>query len=255
MAPKGDNIITVHEVNHMARGRQKRRYTADKSCDPQLLITAWHEAGHAIAYFGTGQRFKYVTIVPTDWALGHCAGVLAPPSIRRRDDTVITMELRDEFPYMYRTRTFLEQQVIVYLAGAEAEALYTGVNPLGPFSVDDDDVMGWVQWYTWWQTSKQSEPAVHPSDLELACTAVGRVTDSEEEAIAYLRHLQLRARRLVSRNRADIEALAVCLTVYGKLTYKRAHHLVYERCAQWNELRALRTMLAENDGMPNEQAG
>lgn len=30
-----------------------------------IVSTAYHEAGHAVAYILTNKRFKYVTIVPT----------------------------------------------------------------------------------------------------------------------------------------------------------------------------------------------
>lgn len=58
-------------------GLQVEDLTLDLRPEHQAL--AWHEAGHAVAMLLLGQRFEYVTIVPTTRALGHIVFSVDPP--------------------------------------------------------------------------------------------------------------------------------------------------------------------------------
>lgn len=82
--------------------------------DRELLATAIHEAGHAVASVYLGRGFKRVTIVPENDTLGrlHCN----PVGDWFRPDIVADA----------RTRTRVEDQAMIAMAGPEAEARHRG---------------------------------------------------------------------------------------------------------------------------------
>ena len=77
-------------------------------------VTAYHEAGHAVAAIVHRIPFDKVTIVSTDEYLG---GVFA------QDPSWFRPDLNNAD---FRTRSFLERRVIGILAGPEAERRHTG---------------------------------------------------------------------------------------------------------------------------------
>lgn len=82
----------------------------------QLQSTAYHEAGHAIAAWARGLRFRYVTIVPHDGRLGH---------IRH----AYPKWFRPDMEFDARHRNLGERHIIMSFAGQIAEAKFLGKRP------------------------------------------------------------------------------------------------------------------------------
>ena len=82
----------------------------------QLIRTAYHESGHAVVGFASGQAPRKVTIVPDKDALGYCA-------FSRRQPLKM-----DTYTYTNSgaTRGAGERDIMISLAGWEAERLFTG---------------------------------------------------------------------------------------------------------------------------------
>ncbi len=83
----------------------------------RIEVTAYHEAGHAIADLAIGRAFRYVTIEPDEDTLGHCMGVAYRGGQR--------LEM-DAYEGNTRARAWIEKRVKVYLAGNVAERRVTG---------------------------------------------------------------------------------------------------------------------------------
>jgi ATP-dependent Zn protease len=77
-----------------------------------LIATAYHEAGHAVAYFLSGRKFRAVTIQPNDDYLGCVEGFDANGF---GPDTSSTS----------RKRSLIERNINCSLAGPIAEAQHT----------------------------------------------------------------------------------------------------------------------------------
>lgn len=82
----------------------------------EKLAVAYHEAGHAVAYYILRIPIKYVTIKPDPEAhtLGEVQGLPFPKSLA--PDVQIDL----------RTRDYLERRIMGLAAGAIAEAMVTG---------------------------------------------------------------------------------------------------------------------------------
>ncbi len=72
---------------------------------PHDRITAYHEAGHAVVALALGRPVQRVSILPTSDHLGRCE--FRKPVVRPTDD-------------------WLEQEILIFLAGLAAEAKHTG---------------------------------------------------------------------------------------------------------------------------------
>lgn len=126
-----------------------------------LEATAYHEAGHAVASWFHGRRFKHATIV-TDHERGSLGHVrYAPMPKRLREDIELAMTPQ--------TRIYCEVSIVCALAGHEAERRFAGrANNAGARGDYD-----------------------HAMDLAL------RVCGTEDSATAFLAWLGVRTRELV----------------------------------------------------------
>ncbi|MCL1862046.1 MAG: cell division protein FtsH, partial [Defluviitaleaceae bacterium] len=107
---KSENILSddISSAYYSAlAGSEKKDRTNIREKDRE--ITAWHEAGHAVAAMFTDNRVTKVTIIPsTSGAGGFCVSI--PPE------------------RMYYTKQELQQQIMVSLAGRCAEELRFGAD-------------------------------------------------------------------------------------------------------------------------------
>jgi hypothetical protein len=85
----------------------------------RIEVTAYHEAGHAVADLALGRAFRYLTIEPDEDSLGHCMGVAYRGGQR--------LEM-DVYEGNNRARDWIERRVKTLLAGAIAERRFTGRN-------------------------------------------------------------------------------------------------------------------------------
>ena len=83
---------------------------------PKLKRTAYHEAGHAVAYCALGRRFDYVDIVPDEHSEGRC---VARRFFGERFEKAVAFG--DS-----RAMKELENRLMISLAGTVAEKLLTG---------------------------------------------------------------------------------------------------------------------------------
>lgn len=166
-------------------GRQRLR-TDGHEPDPPLDCIAYHEAGHAAAHFAAGRRFRYVTIVASDEALGHCANFASPPGFRPDIDV------------SPRGERLLRDQIVSLLAGELADTRHCGRVDGTMLHVGDD----------------------HARAVSLASYVVG----PDEELSAYINWLSARTTAQLARPDvwAGLEAIAADLVERRKLTYAEA---------------------------------
>jgi ATP-dependent Zn protease len=150
----------------------------------QDRVTAYHEAGHAVAAWTFGMRFKRVTIVPKDDSLGSLTlsmwGTSVSPDLLSTDDA-------EDVEYIRR-------RIVVSLAGGLAEEVLTGA---------PNDTM-------------------RSHDLHSAVDLAGYVTRSLEDMEEYLDSASLSASEVVRGNWAVIEALAGALLEHRTLNFEQA---------------------------------
>jgi len=89
--------------------------------------TAYHEAGHAVAYFRLGKRIRKVTIVPNGEYQGCCFGYGKYPELNGSVEITPGIEKK------------VEQEIIILFAGSIAQAKYLGRNPRGWSKFHDVD--------------------------------------------------------------------------------------------------------------------
>lgn len=89
--------------------------------------TAYHEAGHAVAYFRLGKRIRKVTIVPNDGYRGCCFGYGKLPPLDGSVEITPAIEKK------------VEKEIQIFFAGALAEAKHLGRNPRGWSKLTDVD--------------------------------------------------------------------------------------------------------------------
>jgi ATP-dependent Zn protease len=83
----------------------------------KLLSTAYHEAGHALAYLLTNRKFKYLTIIPKENSLGHISHKLGNRFNFEYGSMVDPIEFNKFFLEDFRN-----------IAGLVAEKIYTKRN-------------------------------------------------------------------------------------------------------------------------------
>ena len=122
----------------------------------QLTATAYHEAGHAVAAYWLGMRIGQVSILPDpdEGTLGRCA-------------TRLPKWFDPEIESDPRTREWIRKEVLVLLAGKQAERLFTkrdnhigarndvvhadqlaGYLRTGLHHMSDDGVRAYLSWLT-----------------------------------------------------------------------------------------------------------
>lgn len=79
----------------------------------KLIKTAFHEAGHAVAYHYFNSAFKKISIIPDGDSLGRV--------LHRKINRTIEISDRDN-----KTRNRVEKMVIIFLAGLIAEKKFSG---------------------------------------------------------------------------------------------------------------------------------
>jgi hypothetical protein len=82
----------------------------------KAAITAYHEAGHAVAHVMLGEDFDYVTIVPNDDSAGYI-------EMTRPADIVEAWQNGDRLDNA-RVTQYTEHELIGILAGSEAQRLF-----------------------------------------------------------------------------------------------------------------------------------
>lgn len=161
-----------------------------------LLTTAYHEAGHAYAawLFRIGFRRQALSVVPKE----DYAGMFSHNGLG--------LGRHPEFDGSDRARIRLERHVVMGLAGIEAQRKFR------PSSV-------------------RSYHAA--SDYRKAHKVVSTLVADGEELHAYLKLLQIRARKLVTASAAwpIISALAVALAERGTLSHREAMEIVLQAAA------------------------
>jgi peptidase M41-like protein len=80
--------------------------------------TAYHEAGHAALMFHFKQIIEIVTIISAEDSLGYCKG-------ERLDDFPLLDQIDDPNEVERAVRIY-EEEILICLAGPEAEGLFTG---------------------------------------------------------------------------------------------------------------------------------
>jgi hypothetical protein len=154
----------------------------------ELVATAYHEAGHAVAAHALGRAFTRVSIEPIGDTLGRCS--FRPPGEWFRPDERLDGA----------TRRRLEERIMISLAGPEAEARFTGVH---------------------------DEEAAE-EDVERAFAHACFMTGDEAEAWAYLDWLRHRTLNLMRRAGLDdaVEALATELLERTEVGYRRGRAII-----------------------------
>jgi hypothetical protein len=183
------------------------RWTEDRE-------TAVHEAGHAVVAFMLGRPFTRITVAPGDLAKSNLGQVehRPPTGTWYRPDIEVTT----------RVRGFIEQHVMICLAGAETSELW--YQRIGDAPPDAEEHL--------------SLGALH--DMQCAVDLASYVADGEPgETGAFIEWLRLRLRNLVEARGplywALVDALADAVMERGSLSWRQAR-LVLEK-AQADVLR------------------
>lgn len=159
---------------------------------PRILkILAYHEAGHAVAYFEAGWKIKKLTIIPTKEYAACCFSYETKPL-----PTWITPQVKDRF----------EKIIISCLMGPLAEQKLTRQMPPEDYFQDGIEKL---------------------TDMETVTELVNQLTGigSDKEKRAYLRWLRLRAKNGLNRNWDAIKAIAKELVKKKTLTGKEAFEI------------------------------
>ena len=162
-----------------------------KQSTKKLIATAYHEAGHAVAYFFLRGGFHHVTIRPEseEDSLGHIAGHALP-------------SFRPDLDNSTRARQVAERLIMCSFAGGAAEALHRGRNN--------------------WQGAR--------SDWIAAIDLAGYFCAFGDEIEAYLKWLSIRTRNLVSSPLCwpGVEAVAEALLEREYLSSCQVRRIIRE---------------------------
>jgi hypothetical protein len=191
----------------------------------RLWVTAYHEAGHAVAYFLLGFRVARVSIIPDEGTRGHVRGY------KKSRRTLDFIESGGAFPFPDRAESAKiarwHDEVVCALAGMEAVRLFMPGSKfrqgtIGGHLVTLKNPMAGLKPGTkvWFGATGDD-----PKALDILCRLHG-----EDEAQLVYRWLALRARHLVEHNiaRRDIEALAKALIERRELSGTQAQKVIVE---------------------------
>ena len=164
----------------------------------QLIATAYHEAGHAVAAHFLKIPITKVTIEPDDDSLGHVRRKNLPrPVYEALRSGGLTLHMIDK----------IERNIIMPLAGGAAERRHRGrSNYVGS-----------------WQ------------DRDRVVDFVDRLSASGEEASAYYRLQLVRARGLIESKWYAVEAVAQALLAATTLTGEDVKRIVHEAMRQQHQ--------------------
>lgn len=152
----------------------------------QLRATAHHEAGHAVAAWRFGMRFKHVTLKAGDGTLGQMLRGRSPKWFKP------DMDSSD------RTRLRAEHDIIVSFAGQVAECKFLGRRPR--FGMEGDN----------------------QSALNMATYFCSSMSSAE----AYLNYCFLTSRDLVNSHWREIEAVAEALLDRESLSHEETLEVI-----------------------------
>ncbi len=155
--------------------RPKRTPKADR-------LVAHHEAGHAVVSLNLRQAFQAVTIEPD-----------TPGTLGAMHQSWSMSKTIDTYSPDGRSRRYIEDRIIIALAGPAAARKFAGRSTFGGEADHDDAV-----------------------DLLM------RLTGDPEELDAYYKLLEIRAKQRVEREWPSIEALAKVLLHERRVTSRRA---------------------------------
>ena len=159
-----------------------------KSEQEKLKKTAYHEAGHAVAAFAIGKRFRKASILPEADSLGRLT--------KCGWKSKLTPEL-DDYERL-RLRRMVEAEIIFCLAGAVAEAKLTDrYNHIGA-SGDYQDAVFYATY----------------------------VTDSTKETEAYIKWLFEKTKNILSRRWGAVELLADELLKRREIGYMATRKII-----------------------------
>jgi ATP-dependent Zn protease len=153
--------------------------------------TAYHEAGHAVAAWLRGMKFREVSILPNASAnsLGHLLHAGEP------------RWFHPEYDVSLRTVARVENHILVCFAGPAAEARLRGRHN--------------------WRGAG--------SDMQQAADMVSFLCGSAEEEEAYLKLVRIRARGLVEAHWVKVEAIAMALMDRRRLTWVEVDTIIRGR--------------------------
>jgi hypothetical protein len=167
------------------------------------ILTAYHEAGHAVVAFDQGIRVFGISLVPGQGKMGHAR--------------VDTLSLDRRFPTFRsnkgaRNRFTLERHVMVLLGGSAAAA-----------RLDPE------------QGPDKRDCQLKGSDRRRALDLLEEFTESREEAEKYCDWLQVRTKGIVSSPRRwfQIVGLAGALMKHGRLGTRRVAEILRDLEDRW----------------------
>jgi hypothetical protein len=205
------------EVQRWARGTslaQNGKGLRHVRTDPRWTV-AVHEAGHAVISRALRVAIARVTI-PDDEALGRCDGRGFPAWFH------------PDYEVDARHRRLSEQQIMVYVAGFEAERMFAG---------------------------RQRRPEDHERDFLNAYRFAEWCSGDDEEAAALVVLMRCRVRNLLRHPlwRAGLERLARELLERPTLTGKQAYAAIQAGVDSVLAPRLSRLRLSPSDGAANQR--
>ena len=189
----------------------------------RLWFTAYHEAGHAVAYFLLRFRVARVSVIPDEESLGRVRGYKMSRKMREFIETCSAFPDRQESAMIARCH----EDVVCSLAGMEAVRLFMPGSKfrrgtVGGHLVTLKKPMAGLKAGTKVRFGARGDV---PSAFDILCRLHG-----EDEAQLVYRWLALRARNLVKHNfaRPGIEALARALIEKREMSGKEACKVIVE---------------------------
>ena len=189
----------------------------------RLWLTAYHEAGHAVAYFLLGFRIARVSVIADEGSLGHVRGY------KKSRRTLDFIETVGAFPDRAESAKIARwhDEVVCTLAGMEAVRLFMPGSKFrqgtigGHLVTIKEPISGLKLGTKVWFGATGDDPKA----FDILCDLHG-----QDEAQLVYRWLALRARRLVEHPiaRRDIEALAKALVEKREMSGKEACKVIVE---------------------------
>jgi hypothetical protein len=189
----------------------------------RLWLTAYHEAGHAVAYFLLGFRIARVSVIPDEGSLGHVRGY------KKSRRTLDFIETVGAFPDRAESAKIARwhDEVVCTLAGMEAVRLFMPGSKFrqgthaGHLVTLKKPMFGLA-------AGTKVRFGAH-GDVPSAFDILSRLHGDDEAQLVY-RWLALRARSLVKHNfaRPGIEALAKALVEKREMSGKETRKVIVE---------------------------
>ena len=156
----------------------------------ELRAIAYHEAGHAVAAWRLGLKFRRVTIKSEDDSLGHVLNVRGPKWLNDEIGVIGSV----------RARLHAERYIVYGMAGQIAEEKFRGHRP-HPWTHSDDD----------------------RSAIVLAMRAI---PGSQRTVNAFLHYCFENARDIINSQWPQVTAVAAALLAQQTLTYEETLEVI-----------------------------